>query len=86
MARFVNAQVPEVLQPFWAALQAGEFIADAGCTWKSKGGCATAAPPHTRTRAGRTRARWVSRRCAASMSRHEPSIDARVGCSSSAVR
>jgi transposase, IS30 family len=29
MARFVNAQVPEVVQPFWAALQAGEFIADA---------------------------------------------------------
>ena len=29
MARFVNGQVPEVVQPFWAALQAGEFIADA---------------------------------------------------------
>jgi hypothetical protein len=29
MARFVNAQVPEVVQPFWAALQRGEFIADA---------------------------------------------------------
>ena len=29
MARFVNAQVPEVVQPFWAALQAGAFIADA---------------------------------------------------------
>jgi hypothetical protein len=29
MARFVNAQLPEVVQPFWAALQAGEFIADA---------------------------------------------------------
>ena len=26
MARFVNAQVPEVVQPFWAALQRGEFI------------------------------------------------------------
>src|SRR5918998_267280 len=29
MAWFVNAQVPEVVQPFWAALQRGEFIADA---------------------------------------------------------
>jgi hypothetical protein len=29
MARFVNAQVPEVVQPFWAVLQAGELIADA---------------------------------------------------------
>ena len=29
MARFVPAQVPEVVQPFWAALQRGEFIADA---------------------------------------------------------
>ena len=29
MARFVNGQVPEVVQPFWAALQRGEFIADA---------------------------------------------------------
>jgi transposase, IS30 family len=27
--RFFNAQVPEAVQPFWAALQAGEFIADA---------------------------------------------------------
>src|SRR4051812_10192341 len=29
MARFVNGQVPEVVQPFWAALQRGDFIADA---------------------------------------------------------
>lgn len=29
MARFVNAQVPEVVQPFWAVLRRGEFIADA---------------------------------------------------------
>src|SRR4051812_47274150 len=32
MARFVNAQVPELVQPFWAALQRGEFIADAAGT------------------------------------------------------
>ena len=29
MARFINAQVAEVMQPFWAALQRGEFITDA---------------------------------------------------------
>jgi hypothetical protein len=29
LARFVNAQVREVVQPFWVALQRGEFIADA---------------------------------------------------------
>src|SRR5512132_2169425 len=29
MVGFFNAQVAEAVQPFWAALQAGEFIADA---------------------------------------------------------
>lgn len=29
MARFSNARVAETVRPFWAALQAGEFIADA---------------------------------------------------------
>jgi len=29
MPRLSNAQVAEAVQPFWAALQAGEFIADA---------------------------------------------------------
>src|SRR4051794_4023185 len=33
MARFVNGQVPEVVQPFWAALQRAEFIADAAWRW-----------------------------------------------------
>jgi transposase, IS30 family len=40
MARFVNAQVSEVLQPFWAALQAGAFIADAAAaagTYRKQG-------------------------------------------------
>ena len=40
MARFVNAQVPEVVQPFWAALQAGAFIADAAAavgTYRKQG-------------------------------------------------
>jgi hypothetical protein len=30
MARSVDAQVPEAVQPIWTALQRGEFIADAG--------------------------------------------------------
>jgi transposase, IS30 family len=29
MVRFSNAQVAEAIQPFWAALQRGEFISDA---------------------------------------------------------
>jgi transposase, IS30 family len=29
MVRFSSAQGAEALQPFWVALQAGEFIADA---------------------------------------------------------
>ena len=29
MVRFSNAQVAEAIQPFWAALQRGEFITDA---------------------------------------------------------
>jgi D-alanyl-D-alanine carboxypeptidase len=40
MARFVNAQVPEVMQPLWAALRAGEFIADAAAaagTYRKQG-------------------------------------------------
>jgi D-alanyl-D-alanine carboxypeptidase len=40
MARFVNAQVPEVVQPLWAALRAGEFIADAAAaagTYRKQG-------------------------------------------------
>ena len=39
-ARFVNAQVPEVVQPFWAALQRGEFTADAAAavgTYRKQG-------------------------------------------------
>ena len=28
MARFSNVQVPEAVQPFWAAVQHGEFISD----------------------------------------------------------
>jgi hypothetical protein len=54
MARFVNAQVPEAVQPFWAALQRGEFIVDAaavvgtyrkqGTRWVAACGGGAAAP------------------------------------------
>ena len=54
MARFINAQVPEVVQPFWAALQRGEFISDAAgqrariasrarAGWRPAAACARAA-------------------------------------------
>ncbi len=56
MARFVNAQVPEVLQPFWAALQRGEFIADAAVavgTYRKQGTRWVAACGGVRPRRGR---------------------------------
>lgn len=53
MARFVNAQVAEVVQPFWAALQAGAFISEAAeavgnyasrrAGWRRVAGCGRAA-------------------------------------------
>src|SRR3954454_18010382 len=56
MARFVNAQVPEVMQPFWAALQGGEFIADAAAqvgTYRKQGTRWVAACGGVRPRRGR---------------------------------
>jgi transposase, IS30 family len=56
MARFVNAQVPEVVQPFWAALQAGEFVADAAVqagTYRKQGTRWVAACGGVRPRRGR---------------------------------
>jgi transposase, IS30 family len=65
MARFVNAQVPEVVQPFWDALQRGEFIAArqwrwariasrARAGWRSVAGCARAAGATSRGAACRS--------------------------------
>jgi IS30 family transposase len=56
MARFSNAQVPEAVQPFWAALQAGEFIADAAVaagTYRKQGTRWVAACGGVRPRRGR---------------------------------
>src|SRR3954451_12842449 len=56
MARFVNAQVPEVVQPFWAALQCGEFISDAAVqagTYRKQGTRWVAACGGVRPRRGR---------------------------------
>jgi transposase, IS30 family len=56
MARFVNAQVPEVVQPFWAALQRGEFIADAAAavgSYRKQGTRWVAACGGVRPRRGR---------------------------------
>src|SRR3954466_7970973 len=56
MARFVNAQVPEVVQPFWAALQRGELISDAAVvagTYRKRGTRGGAACGGVRPRRGR---------------------------------
>jgi IS30 family transposase len=56
MARFVSAQVPELVQPFWAALQRGEFIADAAVragTYRKQGTRWVAACGGVRPRRGR---------------------------------
>src|SRR4051794_641116 len=56
MARFVNAQVPEVVQPFWAALQRGELISDAAVvagTYRKRGTRWVAACGGVRPRRGR---------------------------------
>jgi hypothetical protein len=66
MARFSNAQVPEAVQPFWAALQAGEFIADAAVqagTYRKRGTRWVAACGGVRPRRGRDlKGRWVRSR------------------------
>ncbi len=56
MARFSNARVAEAVQPFWAALQAGEFIADAAVqagTYRKQGTRWVAACGGVRPRRGR---------------------------------
>jgi transposase, IS30 family len=56
MPRFSNAQVAEAVQPFWAALQAGEFIADAAVqagTYRKQGTRWVAACGGVRPRRGR---------------------------------
>lgn len=56
MARFSGAQVAEAVQPFWAALQAGGFIADAAVaagTYRKQGTRWVAACGGVRPRRGR---------------------------------
>jgi IS30 family transposase len=56
MARFPNGQMPEVVQPFWAALQRGEFISDAAAqagTYRKQGTRWVAACGGVRPRRGR---------------------------------
>jgi len=56
MVRFSNAQVAEAVQPFWAALQAGEFIVDAAVqagTYRKQGTRWVAACGGVRPRRGR---------------------------------
>ena len=56
MVRFSNAQVAEAVQPFWAALQRGEFITDAAAqagTYRKQGTRWVAACGGVRPRRGR---------------------------------
>jgi IS30 family transposase len=56
MVRFSNAQVAEAVQPFWSALQAGEFISDAAMqagTYRKQGTRWVAACGGVRPRRGR---------------------------------
>src|SRR4029450_11054166 len=56
MVRFSNAQVAEAIQPFWAALQRGEFITDAAVqagTYRKQGTRWVAACGGVRPRRGR---------------------------------
>ncbi len=56
MVRFSNARIAEAVQPFWAALQAGEFIADAAVqagTYRKQGTRWVAACGGVRPRRGR---------------------------------
>jgi IS30 family transposase len=56
MVRFSNAQVAEAIQPFWAALQRGEFISDAAVeagTYRKQGTRWVAACGGVRPRRGR---------------------------------
>src|SRR5688500_9076193 len=56
MARFFNVQVPEAVQPFWAALQRDEFISDAAVeagTYRKQGTRWVAACGGVRPRRGR---------------------------------
>jgi len=70
MVRFSNAQVAEAVQPFWAALQAGEFIADAAVqagTYRKQGTRWVAACGGVRPRRGRS----LKGRCLAFAEREE---------------
>ena len=56
MAVFTNRMIPERVQPFWAALQRGEFITDAAAevgTYRKKGTRWVAACGGVRPRRGR---------------------------------
>ena len=56
MTGFTEAMVPEIVQPFWAAVQRGEFITDAAGmagTYRKKGARWIAAAGGVRPRRGR---------------------------------
>ena len=73
MTRFNGAMVPEVVQPFWAAMQRGEFITDAADgvgTYRKKGARWIAAAGGVRPRRGRN----LKGRCLSFAEREEIAI------------
>jgi IS30 family transposase len=73
MTRFNEAMVPEVVQPFWAAMQRGEFIteaADGVGTYRKKGARWIAAAGGVRPRRGRN----LKGRCLSFAEREEIAI------------
>lgn len=73
MPRFNEAMVPEVVQPFWAAMQRGEFITDAADgvgTYRKKGARWIAAAGGVRPRRGRN----LKGRCLSFAEREEIAI------------
>jgi hypothetical protein len=79
MARFVNAQLPEVVQPFWAALQRGEFIADAAAAAGThrKQGTRWVAPTAVRYVQGERQCYAAQHRCEAKSWAPAPGLSSR---------
>jgi IS30 family transposase len=84
MLRFSDRMRPEVVQPFWAALQAGEFITDAATvvgTYRKKGARWLAAAGGVRPRRGRN----LQGRCVSFAEREEIALGRAAGESTRSI-
>ena len=80
MTGFTEAMVPEIVQPFWAAVQRGEFITDAAGmagTYRKKGARWIAAAGGVRPRRGRN----LKGRCLSFAEREEIALARAAGAS-----